>query len=245
VNPLWMALGTLTALRVPAPSRVDRAVAGTAMILAPLAGILVALPAVGIVALGRWIEAPPLLVAAIAVAAIALSSRGLHLDGLADTADGLAASYDRQRALGVMRRGDTGPAGTATVVLVLLIQVAALSTVVDRLWPLLIAVTAGRSVLSTACARGVPAARPDGLGATVAGSVPPWAALGVAAVSVAGAALLTAPWWAGAVAVAAAYAAAAVLLRRCVTRLGGVTGDVLGGCVEVAVAAALVILAVA
>jgi len=240
-----MALGTLTALRVPAPSRVDRAVAGTAMILAPLAGILVALPAVGIVALGRWIEAPPLLVAAIAVAAIALSSRGLHLDGLADTADGLAASYDRQRALGVMRRGDTGPAGTATVVLVLLIQVAALSTVVDRLWPLLIAVTAGRSVLSTACARGVPAARPEGLGATVAGSVPPWAALGVAAVSVAGAALLTAPWWAGAVAVAAAYAAAAVLLRRCVTRLGGVTGDVLGGCVEVAVAAALVVLAVA
>ena len=245
MNPLWMALGTLTALRVPAPSRVDRAVAGTAMILAPLAGILVALSAVGIVALGRWIEAPPLLVAAIAVAAIALSSRGLHLDGLADTADGLAASYDRQRALGVMRRGDTGPAGTATVVLVLLIQVAALSTVVDRLWPLLIAVTAGRSVLSTACARGVPAARPDGLGATVAGSVPPWAALGVAAVSVAGAALLTAPWWAGAVAVAAAYAAAAVLLRRCVTRLGGVTGDVLGGCVEVAVAAALVVLAVA
>jgi len=240
-----MALGTLTALRVPAPSRVDRAVAGTAMILAPLAGILVGLPAVGIVALGRWIEAPPLLVAAIAVAAIALSSRGLHLDGLADTADGLAASYDRQRALGVMRRGDTGPAGTATVVLVLLIQVAALSTVVDRLWPLLIAVTAGRSVLSTACARGVPAARPDGLGATVAGSVPPWAALGVAAVSVAGAALLTAPWWAGAVAVAAAYAAAAVLRRRCVTRLGGVTGDVLGGCVEVAVAAALVVLAVA
>jgi len=45
--------------------------------------------------------------------------------------------------------------------------------------------------------------------------------------------------------VAAAYAAAAVLLRRCVTRLGGVTGDVLGGCVEVAVAAALVVLAVA
>jgi adenosylcobinamide-GDP ribazoletransferase len=240
-----MALGTLTALRVPAPSRVDRAVAGVAMILAPLAGILVALPAVGVVALGRWIEAPPLLVAAIAVALIGLGSRGLHLDGLADTADGLAASYDRERALGVMRRGDTGPAGTATVVLVLLIQVAALSTVVDRWWPVLIAVTAGRSVLSMACARGVPAARAEGLGATVAGSVPRVAALGVAAVSVAGAAALTTPWWAGAVAVAAAYAVAAVLLRRCVTRLGGVTGDVLGGCVELAVAAALVALAVA
>jgi adenosylcobinamide-GDP ribazoletransferase len=240
-----MALGTLTALRVPAPSRVDRAVAGVAMILAPLAGILVALPAVGILALGRRIEAPPLLVAAIAVAAIALGSRGLHLDGLADTADGLAASYDRERALGVMRKGDTGPAGTATVVLVVLIQVTALSTVVDPLWPVLIAVTAGRSVLSMACARGIPAARAEGLGATVAGSAPRVAALGVAAVSVAGAALLTTPWWTGAVAVAGAYAVAAVLLRRCVTRLGGVTGDVLGGCVELAVAAALVVLAVA
>jgi adenosylcobinamide-GDP ribazoletransferase len=51
------------------------------------------------------------------------------------------------------------------------------------------------------------------------------------------------PWWRGPVVVLAAFAAAAVLLRRCVTRLGGVTGDVLGACVEVALTAALVVLA--
>jgi adenosylcobinamide-GDP ribazoletransferase len=144
-----------------------------------------------------------------------------------------------------MRRGDTGPAGVATLVLVLLIQVAALSATVDRPWATPIAVVAGRSVISMACARRVPSARDEGLGATVAGTVPVIAAIGVAVTTLTGAAALATPWWAGAAAVAAAYAVAAQLLWRCVRRLGGITGDVLGACVEVAVAAALVILAVA
>jgi adenosylcobinamide-GDP ribazoletransferase len=240
-----MVLGTLTVLRVPAPAHVDRTVAGTAMALAPLAGLLLAVPAVAIIALGDLIDAPPLLAATIAVAVAALASRGLHLDGLADTADGLAASYDRERALAVMRRGDTGPAGVATLVLVLLIQVAALSATVDRPWATATAVVAGRSVLSMACARGVPSARDEGLGATVAGTVPAVVAIAVAAATAAAAAAVATPWWAGALAVAAAYAVAALLLWRCVRRLGGITGDVLGACVEVAVGAALVVLAVA
>jgi adenosylcobinamide-GDP ribazoletransferase len=196
-------------------------------------------------ALGDLVDAPPLLAATIAVAVVALGSRGLHLDGLADTADGLAASYDRERALAVMRRGDTGPAGVATLVLVLLIQVAALSATAGRPWTTAIAVVAGRSVLSLACARGVPSAREEGLGATVAGTVPVVAAIAVALATAVTAAAIATPWWAGALAVAAAYAVAFLLLWRCVRRLGGITGDVLGACVEVAVAAALVTLAVA
>lgn len=238
-NPVWLALGTLTALPVPAPTVVDRVVAGRAMALAPLAGLVVAAPA----ALLLLVDGPRLLLAALAVAVVALGSRGLHLDGLADTADGLAASYDRTRALAVMKRGDTGPAGAATLVLTLLIQVAALAAVDDQPWALLIAVVTGRSVLSSVCARGIPSARPDGLGATVAGTVPRWVAAAVAVPVAVLAALLTTPWWSGPVAVAAAYAAATVLLRRCVKRLGGVTGDILGGCVEAAVTAALVVLA--
>ncbi|MPZ28379.1 MAG: adenosylcobinamide-GDP ribazoletransferase [Micromonosporaceae bacterium] len=243
-----MAVGTLTALRAPAPARVDRRTAGMAMVLAPLAGGLVAAPAVGLVLAGRWLDAQPLLVAALAVAATALASRGLHLDGLADTTDGLAASYDRQRALAVMRRGDTGPAGLAALGLVLLVQVAALAAVLarpDAAVAVLVAVVTGRSVLSLACARGVPAARGEGLGATVAGSVPPVAAAAVAAATAGLAAAVVSPWWHGAAAVVAGYAAAGWLLSRCLRRLGGVTGDVLGGCVELAVTAGLVVLAVA
>lgn len=247
MSPLWLALGTLTALRVPAPATVDRVVAGRAMILAPLAGVVVALPATLLLLAADFVDAPPLVAAALAVALVALGSRGLHLDGLADTADGLAASYDRAKALAVMRRGDTGPAGAATLVLVLVIQVAALSSVSPAALP--IAVVTGRAVLSLACARGIPPARGDGLGAMVAGTVPAPAALAVGVVvGVVGAVCagwsLGGAWWAGAAAVAAGYGACAVVLRRCASRFGGVTGDVLGACVEAAVTAALVALAV-
>ena len=96
------------------------------MIIAPLA----ALPIAAAAAVGRRASAagpalPYLVTAALLIGVVALGSRGLHLDGLADTADGLAASYDRARALEIMRRGNTGPIGAATLVLVLIVQVAA------------------------------------------------------------------------------------------------------------------------
>lgn len=239
-----MAVGTLTTIRVPAPGVIDRRVAGGAMVLAPPAVVPLAAVASVLVYLGELVGLPAFASAALALGAVALGSRGLHLDGLADTADGLGASYDRTRALEVMRRGDSGPTGIATLVLVLLVQAGALSGAISAghgIAAAAIAVLAGRGVLSLCCSRGVPSARPEGLGATVAGSVPVWAAVVVFAV-LAGSAALAVQWWRGLIAVALAYLAASALLARCVRRLGGITGDVLGGCVEVGVAAALLAL---
>jgi adenosylcobinamide-GDP ribazoletransferase len=107
-----------------------------------------------------------------------------------------------------------------------------------------IAVIAGRCTLSMSCARGVPSARPEGLGATVAGSVPVPIAVAIGIVAAGLAALAPdLPWWQGPSAVLAAYVVSGVLLVRCVRRLGGVTGDVLGAGVEIGVGAALVALA--
>ncbi|ANN22178.1 adenosylcobinamide-GDP ribazoletransferase [Amycolatopsis orientalis] len=244
-----MAFGTLTTVRVPAPGVIDRRVAGGAMVLAPVAAVPLAAVAAVIVYSGELIGLPSFASAALALGAVALGSRGLHLDGLADTADGLGASYDRARALEVMRRGDSGPTGIATLVLVLLVQTGALSGAIAAghgIAAAALAVVTGRGVLSLCCARGVPSARPEGLGATVAGSVPVWVAAVVFAV-LAGSAALVLPWWPiswwrGLIAVGIGYLAASVLLARCVRRLGGVTGDVLGGCVEVSVAGVLLAL---
>jgi adenosylcobinamide-GDP ribazoletransferase len=251
-DPFRLALGTLTAVPVRPPTGLDRTTAGRAMTLAPLACLPLAALVGAVCGLGALLPVPPLLVGALAVGALALGSRGLHLDGLADTADGLASSYDRDRALAVMRTGDVGPVGAATLVLVLLAQAASLQAVVavggwsSAVGPA-VAVVLSRSVLAVVCARGVPAARPEGLGATVAGSVGrPAAAVALAGSGLTGALALAAaggPWWAAPLALAAAVGGCGLLLARCVRRLGGVTGDVMGACVEAAFTAALVVLA--
>ncbi|WP_326951624.1 adenosylcobinamide-GDP ribazoletransferase [Amycolatopsis sp. NBC_01307] len=240
-----MAVGTLTTVPVPAPRVIDRRVAGGAMVLAPLAAVPLAAAAGLIVWAGHAVHLPAVATAGLALGAVALGSRGLHLDGLADTADGLGASYDRAKALDVMRRGDSGPTGVATLVFVLLVQVGALAGAIaaDHGIAACAAILIGRCTLSMSCAKGVPSARPEGLGATVAGSVPRSAAAALAAAAAAGTAFLPGlPWWRGPLAVLLAYAVAAALLRRCTTRLGGVTGDVLGAGVEAGVAAALLAL---
>jgi len=244
-DALRMAVGTLTTVPVPAPRVIDRRVAGVAMQLAPLAALPLAAAAALVVAGGDAVGLPALATAALALGAVALGTRGLHLDGLADTADGLGASYDRAKALDVMRRGDSGPTGVATLVFVLLIQVGALTGAIGAghgVTAAVIAILAGRCTLSFSCARGVPSARPEGLGATVAGSVPRTATVLIGLIAAVLAALAPGlPWWRGPLAVLTAYVVTAALLFRCTKRLGGVTGDVLGAGVEVGVTAALLI----
>lgn len=247
---LRMAVGTLTAIPVRPPDTIDRRVAGRAMVLAPVAAVPLAALAAGVVAAGEWVGLFPLVTALLAVTSVVLSNRALHLDGLSDTADALAASYDRDRALDVMHRGDAGPAGAAALVLVLLGQVAGVAGAIvagHGVYAAVVAVLAGRLVVPVCCTRGIPAARTSGLGGVVSGSVPRWQAAAAMAVGMllasAGALVAGVDVWRGAVAVVAAGLAAAAVLRRCVRRFGGITGDVLGAAIEVATVAALVTLA--
>lgn len=211
------------------------------MLLAPLAVLPLAVAAGALALAGSALDWPGLLVGLVTVGGLALGTRALHLDGLADTVDGLGTGWDRERALSVMRRGDVGPMGVVALVLVLGAQAAAIGVLVTD-WRsaagLAVLVCCSRAVLAVVCRRGVPAARPGGLGAAVAGSVPRVAAL---ATWVVVAALLGLVWawlgsdWAAGVGTALlAVAAGALLVAWCVRRLGGVTGDVMGACVEVA-----------
>ena len=180
-----LCLGTLTVVPVPPPRRVDGDVARAAMLLAPLAGLLVG----GVAAAVGWaallladatVPDPargyaPLVAAVLTVGSLAWLTRAMHLDGLADTADGLGSGRSGDDALAVVRRSDIGPFGVVAIVLVLLLQVAAVATLLAAASgpvAVVVGVVAGRTTLAWTCRRGVPAARPDGLGAAVAGSVP-------------------------------------------------------------------------
>lgn len=247
-----LAVGTLTRIPVPAPRTVDRRVAGRAMLLAPVVGLLLSL-VVGIPAQVLVNVSPVggLLGAALAVAALAWLTRALHLDGLADTADALGSGRPAADALAVARRSDIGPFGVVTLVLVLLVQVVALADLLDRgagAGSLVIAIVTGRLALTLACLRGIPAARPDGLGALVAGSVPRSAGVGVALAWLALAAASVGAEHGGAAGLATGGAviggllAAGLVVRLARRRLGGITGDALGAMAEITAAVVLVIL---
>ena len=248
--------GETPATLVPAP--LAPATVAAAMAWAPAVGLLLGVIAAAILlAVDHPLGAGPLTGAVLAVAPLAVGSRGLHLDGLADLADGLGSGKPAPAALAIMRRSDIGPVGTVTLVLTLLLQVAALSRAESAggargAAALIAAAVTGRLALTWACRRGVAAARPDGLGALVAGSVNPaipamttLAALAaaVAAVAVSATVIGEPLGWTLPLAVVAGLGAAFVLERHAVRRLGGITGDVLGALAEVAATVTLLVAA--
>jgi adenosylcobinamide-GDP ribazoletransferase len=253
-DALRLALGTLTRFPVPPPRRVDPGTARGAMLLAPLVGLVLAV-VVGVPAalLADRTAAGALLPAALAVAVLAWLTRALHLDGLADTADALGSGRPAAEALAIARRSDIGPFGVVTLVLVLLVEVVALAALLavgTGATGLAVALVTGRLAITAACARGIRAARADGLGATVAGTVPRSAVAAEAAAWLALAAVIgglrggpgaTAATLA---AMAGGLVVGALLVRTAGRRLGGITGDVLGATTELATATTMVILVV-
>lgn len=216
-----------------APMRVDTPLGRGSMAAFPLVGLVLGLVAAGVALGGRALFGPDSLLAGLlAVTALALLTRGLHLDGLADTADGLGCYGSAEKARRVMRDGSAGPFGVAAVTLSLMLTAGAFTALPAA--QIVVAVTAGRVAALAACARGVPSAPGSSLGALVAGSQPIAVVTGwVLAVTVAAGFLTTSPWH-GPVAVLAALAVTGLLVAHCVRRFGGVSGDVLGAAVEAA-----------
>lgn len=202
----------------------------------------------------------PLVAGLLTVGAGALATRGMHVDGIADTADGLGSYGPPERALRIMADGGAGPFAVVTLLVVLGARAAALAQLASAPPAVVLVVCAlaaatGRAGFCWVARRGTPAARPGGLGATVAGSQPVWVApLWWTGLAAAGAGALVGAGRAGAAAGAVLAVAGAVLLaallvvglaRHTRRRFGGMSGDVLGAACELGGSAVLVVLAAA
>ena len=221
---------------------------GSTLAWFPLAGALIGLGLGGLWwGAARWW--PAVVAAAVVVAADAAVTGLLHLDGLADSADGLLAPMDHERRLRAMSDPAVGAFGVVAVVVVLLMRVAALGSLAAS--PLLLAgVWCGSRTAMAVVARTLPYARDTGLvrafldpGGPPVAVVAGLGLVGAIGLTTVGGGLLAHRWLApvSIVVLAAVVAAVAGLALR---RLGGFTGDVLGAAGVLGETAALVVLAV-
>jgi adenosylcobinamide-GDP ribazoletransferase len=198
------AFGTV----LPAAQRA-RVLGGATVTALPVVGVALGLVVAAALGAGGWAFGPQsLLTGLLAVAVLLLLTRGLHVDGLADTVDGLGCYGPPERALAVMRDGPVGPFGVAAVVLVVTAQAGAFA-----------AMPPGRTGLAAAVT------------AVVAGRVAAVLALWLVALAAVAVPATPRPWQGPAVVVVALIVTTGVV-AHCVRRFGGITGDVLGAAVE-------------
>lgn len=240
-----VALVFLTRLPLRIDGAPDPPALAESVPLFPLVGALIGLAAGVIFALATLAGLPPLLAAALAVAAQIGLTGALHEDGLADLADGLGGGQAVEDRLRIMRDPRIGAFGALALMLALGLRAGSLAELGDaeRVAAALIAAGAlSRAALPLAMAW-LPPARRDGLAATAGRPHP--ARAGAALLIAALLALLVLPPAPALLALALALAAAAAVARLARRRIGGLTGDVLGAMQQLAEIAVLLALVAA
>lgn len=221
-----IAFQFLTIIPLPVGIRCDKGDLGRSTALFPLVGLVIGGLLVGAnFLLSPWLARP--LVDALLLALLTLITGALHLDGLADVCDGLAARGSRERFLAIMKDSQVGAIGAVGLVLGLLLKWQALVALpADLKWQALLFFPAVARFGQVLTMTGASHARQDGLGAAfVSGS-------GKASLFVAFATAAAAGFYflglKGGIALAAVclftFAGRSFFMRK----LGGLTGDTIG-----------------
>ncbi|CAI8770336.1 Adenosylcobinamide-GDP ribazoletransferase [Pseudomonas sp. IT-196MI5] len=239
--PFWIALQFLSSLPIRLHGMPEPRELGRSLLFYPLVGLLFGaiLWAVNWLLLGT----PTLLHAALLLSVWVLLSGGLHLDGLADSADAWLGGFgDRERTLTIMKDPRSGPIAVVTLVLVLLLKFTALLALIGQphSLALIIVPLIGRSALLGLFLT-TPYVRAGGLGQALADHLPRSAGRQVLAVSALACVLIAG--LSGVVAVVLAALGFVWLRQVMLRRLGGTTGDTAGAMLELLEVAVLVGLA--
>ena len=200
-------------------------------------------------ALGSWLLGRPLGAAAYTLTLVLLTG-ALHNDGLADCFDAFFCFRDREGMLAILKDSRMGAYGTLALVFDVGLRTLAVAALPQRwLWFLLVVPVLGRACTAWAAAVGA-SARPGGSGALFIGNVPAFTAACSLACALMGFTVCGFALGGGALALAAAgcagvgFLAAWAFFGLCNRKLGGLTGDCLGGCCELAELASLLALVV-
>jgi len=233
----WLALQFLTILPTPRLKPATPSALGKSLSFYPLVGLILG----GLLAAlnyGLGYILPPLVSAVLLVGALALLTGAHHLDGLADTGDGMTAGKSKEERLELMSAPGVGAFGIVGVVIVVLLKAVTLSTVLG--WPALVVMPIVGRWLAVGALCLFPYAKAEGMGrgyklgsrwydlvlATATAALAAWLVFGWAGLVVVG---LTA---------ALMYGFAAYLKSK----LGGLTGDSYGAVIEISEVIVLLLL---
>lgn len=239
--PFWIALQFLSSFPVRLPGMPTPEQSGRSLLFYPLVGLLFGIV---LTALSTILQGAPLLLhAALVLAAWVLLSGGLHLDGLADSADAWLGGFgDRERTLTIMKDPRSGPIAVVTLVMSLLLKFAAIVALIDQhhSFGLLLAPVIGRAAM-LGLFLNTPYVRKGGLGQALSDHLPRRLSQQVLLAVFVGCVVFAG--WSGFVALMVSIAGFYWLRHLMVRRLGGTTGDTAGAMLELLEMAVLVTLA--
>ena len=230
MSAFWIALQFLSSLPIRLPGMPAPKELGRSLLFYPLVGLLFGLLLWGLDTV--LAGAPLMLHAALLLTVWVVLSGGLHLDGLADSADAWLGGFgDRERTLTIMKDPRSGPIAVVVLVLVLLLKFSALLAVIEQQQyvALLIVPLIGRSALLGVFLT-TPYVRAGGLGQALADHLPRstgWWVLGVSALVGVLLGGMSGVW-----SLVLAIIGFAWLRRMMMRRLGGTTGDTAGALLE-------------
>ncbi|VAX44781.1 Cobalamin synthase [Acinetobacter calcoaceticus] len=229
MTPFWIALQFLTVLPIELKTMPTAQQNGRAILFYPLVGFIIG----GILFLIACLFAklPILLLAPIIMTLWIWLTGGLHLDGLADTADAWVGGFgDKLRTLQIMKDPSCGPIGVLSLVVICLLKFALVYVLIEQHQMLFL-------ILVPALGRLVPSilflttlyVREKGLGRSLTDHLPKtasWIIIGLVL-------LLPLYWgWQGLIAVIGFLMSLVYLRHLFIKRIGGITGDTVGAAIE-------------
>ena len=235
----FAAVTFLTRLPAPQTSMADASDIGRATVYFPVIGALIgaiqifALQLFGQAATGNALKSG--LLAALLVVINVFVTGALHLDGLADMADGFGGGRDRTRTLEIMRDSLIGSYGAVGLILLLIIKVGAIAALIEAsaAWQiLLVAPALGRWTIVPLGKFTTYARKSGGLGQSITDFVG-WNELIGASVFVAVLLFGLLDWRGAAILWLVVAAITLFVARFSLRKIGGTTGDVLGANTEI------------
>ena len=234
--PFWIALQFLTVFPIQLKQMPSKQQNGQSLLFYPVIGLGIGL-VLYTIALGLSALPSMLLSSLILVIWIWLTG-GLHLDGLADTADAWVGGFgDKERTLKIMKDPACGPIGVLSLIIVCILKYSAIYVLLEKqyvqaliLFPML-----GRLVplflfLTTDYVR------EKGLGSSIANYIPKMISIIVACLSLS---LFTYFSWLGLGCIMISILILLYLRQQFIRRIDGITGDTVGASIELVEMAAI------